>query len=49
MAEVCRIGSKDMVSWLINGRPFSGITMLCDFCNHAHKDTNNMVGQRKGM
>ena len=43
VAEDCRIGSRDTLG-NTNGRPFSGITMVCDFCAHAHKDTNNMVG-----
>ena len=38
VAEGCRIGNKEF------GRPFSGITMVCDYCAHSHKDTNNMVG-----
>ena len=40
VAGDCRIGAPDTGT----GRPFSGITMVCDFCAHAHKDTNNMVG-----
>lgn len=37
LASDCRIGHGE-------GRPFSGITTVCDFCAHSHKDTNNMVG-----
>ena len=37
VASDCRIGSGDL-------RPFSGITCVCDFCAHSHKDSNNMVG-----
>jgi len=37
IAAECRIGSGKF-------RPFSGITCVCDFCAHSHKDTNNMVG-----
>ena len=25
-------------------QPYSGITCVLDFCTHAHKDNNNMVG-----
>jgi len=39
VASECRIGSEGR-----GGRPFSGITCVCDFCAHAHKDTNNMIG-----
>jgi len=37
VAGGCRIGTKP-------GRPFSGITTVCDFCAHSHKDNNNMIG-----
>ena len=37
VASDCRIGSGE-------GKPFSGITCVCDFCAHSHKDNNNMVG-----
>jgi len=37
VAADCRIGDGP-------GKPFSGITTVCDFCAHSHKDTNNMVG-----
>jgi methylcytosine dioxygenase len=36
LAGDCRIGAG-------SNRPFSGITTVCDFCAHSHKDTNNMV------
>ena len=39
VASNCRIGDEREA-----GRPFSGITTVCDFCAHSHKDTNNMVG-----
>ena len=39
VAHDCRIGEVRKA-----GRPFSGITTVCDFCAHSHKDTNNMVG-----
>lgn len=37
VAGDCRIGTKP-------GRPFSGITTVCDYCAHSHKDNNNMIG-----
>jgi len=37
VATDCRIGTKP-------GRPFSGITTVCDYCAHSHKDNNNMIG-----
>ena len=37
VAEDCRIGAA-------GNKMFSGFTCVCDFCAHAHKDTNNMVG-----
>ena len=39
VASGCRIGEERKA-----GRPFSGITTVCDFCAHSHKDSNNMVG-----
>ena len=39
VASDCRIGDERKA-----GRPFSGITTVCDFCGHSHKDSNNMVG-----
>ena len=39
VATDCRIGSTGL-----GGRPFSGITCVCDFCAHGHKDSNNVVG-----
>merc|ERR1719341_2070871 len=39
VAGNCRIGDERKT-----GRPFSGITTVCDFCAHSHKDSNNMVG-----
>jgi len=39
VASNCRIGDERKA-----GRPFSGITTVCDFCAHSHKDSNNMVG-----
>ena len=39
VAGNCRIGDERTA-----GRPFSGITTVCDFCAHSHKDSNNMVG-----
>ena len=37
VAGDCRIGTAP-------GKPFSGITTVCDFCAHSHKDNNNMIG-----
>jgi len=37
VAGGCRIGTQP-------GRPFSGITTVCDYCAHSHKDNNNMIG-----
>ena len=39
VAADCRIGTRGSV-----GLPFSGITCVCDFCAHSHKDSNNMIG-----
>merc|ERR1719319_1719776 len=37
VAADCRIGTEE-------GRPFSGITTVLDYCAHSHKDNNNMIG-----
>jgi len=37
VAGDCRVGAE-------GSKVFSGITCVCDFCAHAHKDSNNMVG-----
>ena len=37
IATACRIGAG-------GNQIFSGLTCVCDFCAHAHKDTNNMLG-----
>ena len=37
IASDCRVGAE-------GNKIFSGFTTVCDFCAHAHKDTNNMVG-----
>ena len=37
VAPDCRIGTP-------GNAIFSGFTCICDFCAHAHKDNNNVVG-----
>ena len=37
VATDCRVGAP-------GNRVFSGVTCVCDFCAHSHKDTNNMIG-----
>ena len=40
LAQDCRIGSQEGG----RDRPFSGVTVVSDFCAHQHHDTNNMAG-----
>ena len=37
LADDCRVGHGEF-------RPYSGATVVCDFCAHAHRDVNNMNG-----
>ena len=37
LADDCRVGHGD-------SRPYSGATVVCDFCAHPHRDVNNMHG-----
>ena len=37
LAEDCRVGHGEY-------RPYSGATVVCDFCAHPHRDGNNMHG-----
>ena len=36
-ADDCRLGYAEV-------RPYSGATVVCDFCAHGHRDVNNMNG-----
>ena len=43
VASDCRIGyGKNGLRR--EGMPFSGVTTVCDFCAHSHRDTTNMNG-----
>ena len=37
MADDCGVGLEEV-------KIFSGATIVCDFCAHSHKDTDNLVG-----
>lgn len=44
-AEDCRIGHDHLQlphGHVKVGRPYSGVTAVCDFCAHAHRDNHNM-------
>ena len=42
-ASDCRIGYGENGEGK-KGMPFSGVTCVCDFCAHSHRDTNNVNG-----
>ena len=43
-ASDCRIGYGENGEKNGEGMPFSGVTCVCDFCAHSHRDTNNVNG-----